>query len=214
MDRSRTEAFSDGVFAVAITLLVLNLHAPDGDLREGLTHMWPSYLAYVVSFLNIGIMWMNHHAMFRHVVRVDRGLQLANLLLLLVIVAVPFPTDLLGRQLAHELRGGDTATVTFVYSLVMIAMAAGFSLVWWYAVLRPGVLDTRLGREELRKANIRFSVGAVGYLAGTALALWEPLSALILFGLLSLYYAFEHLPAPRGDRLPTGDTPSNFPARS
>ncbi|MQY28471.1 TMEM175 family protein [Nocardia aurantia] len=209
MDRSRTEAFSDGVFAVAITLLVLNLHAPEGDLREGLLHMWPAYLAYVVSFLSIGIMWMNHHAVFRHVVRVDRALQLANLLLLMVIVAVPFPTDLLGRQLAHELHGGDTATVTFVYGLVMIAMAAGFSLVWWYAVLRPGVIDARLSREWLRRANFRFSVGAAGYLAGTALALWEPLLSLILFGLLSLYYAFEHLPTPSSD-----DTPSNSPAGS
>jgi uncharacterized membrane protein len=214
MDRSRTEAFSDGVFAVAITVLVLNLHAPEGDLREGLTQMWPAYLAYVVSFLSIGIMWMNHHAVFRHVVHVDRALQLANLLLLMVIVVVPFPTDLLGRQLAHQLRGGDTATVTFVYGLVMIAMAAGFSLVWWYAVLRPGVLDARLGRAELRRANFRFSIGAAGYLTGTALALVEPLLALLLFGLLSLYYAFEHLPQPARDLPPTGDTPSNSPART
>ncbi|RMI34926.1 TMEM175 family protein [Nocardia stercoris] len=196
MNSGRTEGFSDGVFAVAITLLVLNLHAPEGDLKAGLQHMWPAYLAYVVSFLNIGIMWLNHHAMFRHVVRVDRKLQLLNLVLLMAVVVVPFPTDLVGQQLAHNLHGGDTKTVALVYGLVMIAMALGFTSVWWYVVLRPGVLDERLDKAQLRQANLRFQVGGVGYLIGTALAPWQPLAALILFGLLSLYYAFEHLPQP------------------
>jgi uncharacterized membrane protein len=197
MDTSRTEAFSDGVFAVAITLLVLNLHAPEEDLKSGLLHMWPAYLAYAVSFLTIGIMWVNHHALFRHIARVDRTLQVANLVLLMTIVVVPFPTDLLGRQLAHQLRGGDTTVVACTYGLVMIAMSIGFSLVWWYAMLRPGVLDARLTRKELRSASIRFSGGGIGYPAGTLLALWQPLAALILFGILAMYYAFEHLPRPR-----------------
>lgn len=194
MDRGRTEAFSDGVFAVAITLLVLNFHTPEGNLRTGLLHMWPSLLAYVVSFLNVGIMWMNHHAMLRHVVRVDRALQLLNLLLLMAVVLVPFPTDMLGQLLGHELRGGDTRTGAFFYGLVMIAMAAGFSGVWFYAILRPGILDERIDRHALRVATFRFSIGAVIYVVGTLLALWEPLAALIVFGLLSFYYSFEHLP--------------------
>ena len=200
MDRGRTEAFSDGVFAVAITLLVLNFHTPEGNLRSGLLHMWPSLLAYAVSFLTVGIMWMNHHAMFRHVVRVDRPLQLLNLVLLMAVVLVPFPTDMLGQLLGHELRGGDTATGAFFYGLVMIAMAAGFSGVWFYAVLRPGVLNERIPRNKLRVATFRFSVGAVVYVVGTVLALWEPLAALIVFGMLSFYYAFEHLPLAQESR--------------
>jgi uncharacterized membrane protein len=198
MDTGRTEAFSDGVFAVAITLLVLNFHTPEGNLRSGLLHMWPSLLAYAVSFLNVGIMWMNHHAMFRHVTRADRPLQLLNLMLLMAVVLVPFPTDMLGQLLGHELHGGDTATGAFVYGLVMIAMAAGFSGVWFSAVLRPGIINARIDRHALRVATFRFSVGAVVYVLATVLALWEPLAALIVFGMLSFYYAFEHLPlAPR-----------------
>lgn len=194
MDRGRTEAFSDGVFAVAITLLVLNFHTPEGNLRTGLLHMWPSLLAYVVSFLTVGIMWMNHHAMFRHVVRVDRPVQLLNLLLLMAVVLVPFPTDMLGQLLSHEMHSDDTETGAFFYGLVMIAMAIGFSGVWFYVVLRPGLLNERIPRNKLRVATFRFSAGAIGYVVGALLALWEPLAALILFGLLSFYYAFEHLP--------------------
>jgi uncharacterized membrane protein len=196
MDTGRTEAFSDGVFAVAITLLVLNFHTPEGNLRAGLLHMWPSLLAYVVSFLTVGIMWMNHHAMFRHVIRVDRPLQLFNLVLLMAVVLVPFPTDMLGQLLGHQLHGSDTASAAVFYGLVMIAMAMGFTGVWFYAVLRPGLLNARIPRNELRAATFRFSIGAVVYVAATVLALWEPLAALVLFGLLSFYYAFEHLPAP------------------
>lgn len=194
MDRGRTEAFSDGVFAVAITLLVLNLHAPEGDLKQGLLHMWPAYLAYVVSFLTVGIMWVNHHAMFQHVTRTDRTLQLLNLLLLMSVVLVPFPTDLLGEQLAHHLKAGDTITVAFVYGLVMDFMALGFSLVWFYALLKPGIMQTRIPRAQLRTATFHFSVGAIFYVVGTVVALFQPLVSLIIFGLLSLYYAFEHLP--------------------
>src|SRR5215471_17447690 len=126
MDSRRAEAFSDGVFAVAITILVFDLLSigTHGLSARVLLEAWPSYVAYVVSFLTIGIMWINHHTILGHVKRVDRPLLVLNLLLLMVIVAIPFPTQLVAEHLRG--RGGTAATVT--YGLVMIAMSAGFTL--------------------------------------------------------------------------------------
>src|SRR5712691_3628950 len=133
MESRRVEAFSDGVFAIAIALLVLDLRLPPANghtLTFLLLHDWPQYFAYVVSFLTIGIMWMNHHTILAHVMRVDRALLVLNLLLLMGVVAVPFPTALVADNLIH--RGGTTAAVT--YGLVMIAISCGFAAVWLYVV--------------------------------------------------------------------------------
>src|SRR6478672_3339999 len=95
METSRVEAFSDGVFAIAVTLLILSVgidRAPHGDLGTYLVDLWPAYLAYAVSFLTIGIMWVNHHLLFDHFARVDRPMLLLNILLLMLIAVVPFPT--------------------------------------------------------------------------------------------------------------------------
>jgi len=105
MDTRRAEAFSDGVFAIAITLLVLGLHLPGAgpqghSLTYQLVHAWPQYFAYVVSFLTIGIMWMNHHTLLAHVNRVNRPLLVLNLLLLMGVVAIPFPTELVASTCA------------------------------------------------------------------------------------------------------------------
>src|SRR5215472_3436954 len=125
MDSRRAEAFSDGVFAVAITVLVFDLLSIGrGALTARvLLDAWPSYFAYVVSFLTIGIMWINHHTILAHVNRVDRPLLVLNLLLLMGIVAIPFPTALVSEHLGKP--GASAATVT--YGLVMIAISAGFA---------------------------------------------------------------------------------------
>src|SRR5215468_10964520 len=103
MSTGRAEAFSDGVFAIAITLLVLSIRvAGHGTLTEQLLEAWPQYFAYVVSFLTIGIMWMNHHTILAHVTRVDRPLLVLNLLLLMGVVAIPFPTALVADHLLHH----------------------------------------------------------------------------------------------------------------
>jgi uncharacterized membrane protein len=196
MDGKRAEAFSDGVFAVAITLLALELKVPDGDgtLAHRILEIWPSYLAYVVSFLTIGIMWLNHHTMFIHIVRVDRLLLVLNLLLLMLVAVTPFPTALVGDELAVHLHGDDAKTVMVAYGLVM---SICFSALWWYVVSHPETLDGRLAREDVRRSIPRFGVGLFGYVIATLLGLASPLAALVLFGVLAVYYAFEHLPAPR-----------------
>src|SRR5579872_3693954 len=102
MNKSRVEAFSDGVFAIAITLLVLTIAQPTNysDLGHQLRERWPSLAAFVVSFAVIGIMWLNHHSLFIHFARVDRGLFYLNMFLLLTITFLPYPTGVLGEALA------------------------------------------------------------------------------------------------------------------
>ena len=194
MDTRRAEAFSDGVFAVAITVLVFGLlDIGSGTLTaKVLLHAWPHYFAYVVSFLTIGIMWMNHHTILGHVGRVDRPLLVLNLLLLMGIVAIPFPTQLVAEHLRGS--GGTAATVT--YGLVMMAIAAGFCAMWVYVVTHAPSLGAAVPQGALRQSIPGFTLGGVAYVAATLIALWSPVAALIIFGLLAVYYLFEHLPSP------------------
>jgi uncharacterized membrane protein len=199
MSTGRAEAFSDGVFAVAITVLVFGL-LPIGtgkflDARI-LLHAWPHYLAYVVSFLTIGIMWMNHHTILAHVARVDRPLLVLNLLLLMGIVAIPFPTALVAEHLRYP--GGGAATVT--YGLVMIVISAGFAGVWVYVATHAPALGATLPPEALRNSIPGFTLGGAVYVAGTLVAaFFSALAGLVIFGALAVYYLFEHLPSPASD---------------
>jgi uncharacterized membrane protein len=197
MDTSRAEAFSDGVFAIAITLLVLDLRLTgQGSLASQLLEAWPKYFAYVVSFLTIGIMWMNHHTIFAHVGRVDRPLLVLNLLLLMGVVAIPFPTAVVAEHLRQA--GGATAAVT--YGLVMIVISAGFAGVWVYVVTHARQLGAALPPEALRQSVPGFTLGGAVYGAGTVVAaLGFPVAALIIYAALAVYYLFEHLPSPDGD---------------
>ena len=195
MDSRRAEAFSDGVFAVAITLLVFDLLSiGKGALTPAvLLHAWPSYFAYVVSFITIGIMWMNHHTILAHVNRVDRALLVLNLLLLMGIVAIPFPTQLVAEHLRGS--GGTVATVT--YGLVMIAISAAFAAMWVYVVTHASSLGAAVPQGALRQSIPGFTLGGAVYVAATLIAgFWSPVAALIIYGLLGVYYLFEHLPGP------------------
>ena len=204
MDSRRAESFSDGVFAVAITVLVFNL-LPIADKTAGTTgttrltvghlaHYWPSYLAYVVSFLTIGIMWLNHHQMLAQVRKVNRTMLVLNLFLLMGIVAIPFPTALVAD---HLIASGHQATVAAVtYGLVMIAISISFGGMWIYMASHQDALGARRHVRTPRLSTVRFTAGNIGYVAGTLIALVSPVAALIIFGLLAVYYLFEHLPDP------------------
>src|SRR5580693_632777 len=130
LSKARLESFSDGVFAVAITLLVLELHLPSWDHPPttaqqvaALVRIWPQYLVYFVSFGTIGIMWLNHHALLRNCQRVSHGMVLANLLLLSLISFLPFPTEVLARF-------GVTNVAVVYYGLTMIAISIAFNIVY------------------------------------------------------------------------------------
>src|SRR5439155_1283817 len=145
MSKSRVEAFSDGVFAIAITLLVLTIAEPSdyGHLGSQLWDRWPSLAAYVVSFLVIGIMWLNHHSVFNHFERIDRPLVYLNQLLLLTVVFLPYPTGVLGEALR---QGEGTQVAALVYTVTMAINAYCWAALWLYASSGRrllGVLRTR-----------------------------------------------------------------------
>jgi uncharacterized membrane protein len=199
MPTGRVEAFSDGVFAVAITVLVFGLRPTGhGTLVHQLLHAWPHYLAYVVSFLTIGIMWMNHHTILAHVTRVDRPLLVLNLLLLLGVVAIPFPTALVADNLGD--RGAPAAAAT--YGLVMIAISVGFAGLWIYVATHPSALGAAVPPEALRGSIPGFTGGLIAYVIATLIALVLPLAAVIIYGALGVYYLFDHLPSPAADAEP------------
>jgi uncharacterized membrane protein len=206
VDSRRAESFSDGVFAVAITVLVFNLLTVANRTstltvvgqpgHPGLVHYWPAYLAYVVSFLTIGIMWLNHHTMFSQVTNVDRPLLVLNLLLLMGVVAIPFPTALVADHLTGKASAGAQANVAAVtYGLVMMAISIAYASVWIYLASHQEALGARRRVHRPRLSTFRFTLGNAGYVAGTLIALVSPVAALIIFGLLAVYYMIEHLPS-------------------
>jgi uncharacterized membrane protein len=206
VDSRRCESFSDGVFAVAITVLVFNLltvaDKTAGDLtRQTFLSYWPAYFAYVVSFLTIGIMWLNHHTMLSAVSRVDRVLLVLNLLLLMGVVAIPFPTALIAAHLNNG-PAGKVATVT--YGLVMIAIGLGYGSMWIYLAAHQKELGARRRVRTPRLSTVRFTAGNAGYITGTVIAFFVPVAALVIYGLLAVYYLFQHLPDPAADN---DDTP-------
>jgi len=208
-DSKRLEAFSDGVMAIAITLLVLDLHVPeatsDGGLGAALRHQWPSYAAYLVSFLIIGIIWINHHAMFVLVRRVDRRVLFANLALLLVVSVIPFPTRLLAEYLTS---GADSHIAAAAYSVTMFGMALAFTLLWWAITRDAGLLHYRIDVAASRATLRRFSVGMTVYAACIAVAFANAYLTLAVHGALAIYYCFDQLsPTLSG----TARTPSGHP---
>lgn len=190
MTKSRVEAFSDGVIAVAITLLVLDLRVPtpagDGSLIQRLIEMWPSYVAYVISFLAIGIMWINHHSMLRRLSGVDHSVLLLNILLLMCIVVLPFTTSLMATYL-NEPSGGHLAAVIYagsflVTSLVFVALQ--YHLLW----RRPHLLRESMTATSRRTIVLRALVAPPVYLVARAAGLLTPYLTLAVCVAVGVFY--------------------------
>jgi uncharacterized membrane protein len=185
---SRTESFSDGVFAVAATLLVLDLavgNVPRGQLADALADQWPHYATFVVSFLTIGIIWSNHHLLFERIARVERSLVLLNLVLLMTVTVIPFPT----RLLASYLRSGrDEHVAAAVYAGSLLAMSIAFiaTNVW---SARREMLAEWMTPERTRQALRRSSLGLGVYALAVGLAFASPVASLALCGAVAVYYA-------------------------
>jgi uncharacterized membrane protein len=200
MSPGRLETFSDGVFAIAATLLVLELHVPpagSGPLVSQLVAQWPSYAAYLVSFLTIGIIWVNHHAMFALVRRVDRPMLFLNLLLLLAVSVIPFPTAIVGQWIPDAQQAPAAAALL---GGVFLAMGLTFGSMWLYAVRHHDLALVGAEPVMARSAIPRFTVGNVAYLVGIGVAFLNPLLSLLVYGLVALYYVFPTLPAPQSAR--------------
>lgn len=187
----RLEAFSDGVFAIAITLLVLEIRVPEGEvladpghLITALANLWPSYLGYAISFITVGIIWANHHNLIRLVASVDHGSMLANLGLLLVIGFVPFPTALLAATL-----GTPSAQVgVLVYAATFTSLAIAFNILWYCLRRGEGVLRADVSARSVARISRSYRLGPPGYAAAFVGALVSPAIGLaILIGLTALY---------------------------
>ena len=197
---TRLEAFSDGVFAIAITLLVLDLTVPARDRLAGrsLTHAlgaeWPSYFAYLVSFAVIGIIWVNHHVLCGLIRQADRLVLFANLFLLLTVSVIPFPTRLLAEYLTAS---GDSHVAAAVYSASMLAMAIAFTLLFLAISRDARLLQVPLDRATIGRTLRRFGIGGVFYLATIGLSFVSAVLTLVVHALLAAYYCFDQLAPAR-----------------
>ena len=191
-ETSRLEAFSDGVFAVAITLLVLNIKPlSDEVLRDGgfwneFSRQYPALLAFVTSFFTIGIMWINHHRLFNHIKRSDTALMLFNLLLLLVIVFIPYPTALVAQQYALSPEMHDAA---LLYSGTNVILAICFNLLWRYASYHNRLLSKDADTHAVMAISRQYLFGPLLYLIAFGLAFVSVAASIIFLLLLALFFA-------------------------
>ena len=184
---TRLETFSDGVFAIAATLLVLEFsvhEAPGADLGNQLLHLWPSYLAYVTSFLTIGIIWINHHYCVQTLARTDRTLMFLNLMLLLVVGFLPFPTKLVAQYLQ---RPGEQAAV-LAYDATFVVMAIIYNIWWRYASTGRRLIGEGVPDGTVRAITRAFDPGVPMYVLVLAVAFFSPLASVILTFAIAAFY--------------------------
>ncbi|MFD9411864.1 TMEM175 family protein [Streptomyces sp. NPDC059989] len=196
-ETGRVEAFSDGVFAVIITILVLELKVPEesgSEFWHGVREQWPHYAAYVVSFLIIGVMWVNHHTIFSHIKKVDRPLLFLNLLVLMVVSVVPYTTNVLAEHLMEE--GGSANPAAVLYSAVTVAYALAFLAFWWYVTRVGHLFHEQVDKEGARATRVRFGLGAIAYPLTVVLAFYSATLTLVAHFLIALYYAANQIPIP------------------
>jgi TMEM175 potassium channel family protein len=181
----RLEAFSDGVFAIAVTLLVLEISVPPGSedhLLDAVVDQWPSYLAYVVSFSTIGAVWLAHSAITEYLHGANTLLIRLNLLLLMVVSFLPFPTRLLAEYLGDDDPARVAATI---YGLTLLAAAMLLAVLWQYAVnadlVRPEAAD-----EEIRMLTTRLTPGLGGYVVLIIVGLFLPTAAILGYLLIAI----------------------------
>jgi uncharacterized membrane protein len=185
---NRLESFSDGVLAVAITLLILDVTVPESEhLGHALLHRWPHYAAYVTSFVTIGIIWINHHVMIGRLREADHAILMLNLLLLVTVVVIPFATSLLAAYLN---RSSGAHVAAAVYGGVFLAMAVAFTLVQRQILFsKYDLLKQKLSLETRRRIFRRTVAGLLPYVVATALAAVSQYLTLAITAAVAVYYA-------------------------
>jgi uncharacterized membrane protein len=201
---TRLESFSDGVLAIAITLLVLYIHVPparaDVSLAHQLATQWPSYAAYLTSFLTIGIIWINHHAMVRRLGEVDHAILTLNLLLLLTIGVLPFTTALMAEYVKQP-HGQHLAAA--IYSGSFLLMTIAFAATNRYILFaRPNLHRVELSESERRRILARGITGLAPYAIATALAAVSAYATLAICAVVAILYALPFTTADRSNRGP------------
>jgi uncharacterized membrane protein len=185
----RVEAFSDGVLAIVITLLVLDLRAPAdrGAMLDELLRQWPVYIAYLASFAYVGVIWVNHHQLFTRIGAVDTGLLWRNLALLLTTSVLPFPTAVLGSAFQHG-NHRDQVVGLILYALIAAAMASSWLLVFHYLAANERLLGEHTPASFFAQERLRALIGVGAYLGAALLALWQPIAGLVIASLLPVFY--------------------------
>jgi len=188
-DSGRVEAFSDGVLAIVITLLVLGLRAPDqrGAMVHQLLQQWPAYVAYLASFGYVGVIWVNHHQLFTRIVAVDAGLLWRNLALLLLTSVLPFPTAVLSSAFEYGGRGDQKAGMIF-YALVACAMASTWLVLFHYLSVNERLIASDTPAAFFADERRRALLGMIAYLTAALVALWQPVAGLVIACALPVFY--------------------------
>jgi uncharacterized membrane protein len=191
----RLLAFSDGVFAIAITLLVLDVSVP--RVRHGLgtdlLDEWPAYISYVLSFIVIGIIWAQHHHVFSLIERCDHVFRLINVLFLMWVAFLPFPTALLAQYLSNP---GEQHLAMEIYAGAFLVGTLPFNLLWWYPAHHE-LLVANVGQRAVSQITRSYHLGVVIYLVDFVLAFISVPASLILAFLTAIFYAVSPLPGSR-----------------
>ena len=182
----RLEAFSDGVFAIAATLLILEIgvNSRTADLGSALLHLWPSYLAYATSFVTIGIIWMNHHTCVETLERTDRPFLFLNLLLLLTVSFLPFPTHLV----ADFLRKSGEQSAVYAYDATFVVMATIYNVWWRYASGSRRLIAADIPRARIEAITRAFNPGVPIYSLAFVVAIFSPLASVFVTFAIAAFY--------------------------
>jgi TMEM175 potassium channel family protein len=189
---ARLETFADGVFAIAATLLILNV---DSQVREGSTaighrllEIWPSYIGYAVSFVTIGVIWSNHHTVMAQLGRVNRTFLMLNIFLLMCVAFLPFPTRLVAENLRDR---SELEPAALAYGATMTVMAICYLSLWLYAISGRRLLRDDSDRRTVSGITRSYLPGAPTYLTATLIALVSPLASVAIFGAITLFYVVD-----------------------
>jgi uncharacterized membrane protein len=198
MGRARLETFSDGVFAIAATLLILSVDSQvghgHGALGARLLHIWPSYVGYAISFLTIGIIWVNHHTVMNQIGRVDRTYLFLTVGFLTCVAFIPFPT----RLVAEHVRDGGAQAAALTYGMTLTVTAVFFNAIWFYAVRGRRLLREDADQRTVSGITRSYLPGPWIYLAATLLALASPTASVVFYMAIALFYVAESSVFARG----------------
>jgi uncharacterized membrane protein len=197
MPTTRLETFSDGVLAIAATLLILDVHAEGSPLGRELIHIWPRYAAYALSFTVIGIIWVNHHIVIGQLGKVNRPFLFINLFFLLVVAFIPFPTQLVADHIRDG--GNDARDAVLAYGITLTMMAVAYNVMWFYAIRGGRLLRADADPKIVAGITSSFRPGVPIYAVSTLLAFVSPAVSFALFGALALFYLFEGSIFSRGE---------------
>jgi len=201
-ETGRVEAFSDGVFAIAITLLVLNLKVPTPadlagrPLAAVLLRQWPAFLGYLTIFATILVMWVNHHIMFTRIRRVDQAFLFLNGFLLLLVTFVPFPTDLVAEHL--QTVGEPARTAGLIYGGTYVLLAVAFRSMWLYAARGRRLIAPHIDQERVDEITRQYAPGIPMYLVAMGLAWFSVKACLALCMAFAVFFAFTGVTRRRG----------------